>query len=258
MIALILLIPAGILLGILINYLADVLPYTRRFSAPLCGRCGERMGWGEYITRPICEHCHQPRRMRHWLLPVLGAILVSLFWFYPPVHIGFWIAVILLAYFTLVAITDIEYHAILDQVTVAGVIIGFGTGLARHIYIDQQAPLDALKETVLGGVAAFGAMLLMFYLGILFGRMIARRRGVVIEDGDALGFGDVYLTGILGLILGWPAVVAGLFAGIMIGGLVGVVYLLYGAIKKRPRGLTYLPYAPFLLLGAILILYPPW
>ncbi len=248
MIALLLLIPLGIALGIFINYLADVLPFTRRFSKPACGRCGAEMGLSEYLTSKGCRQCQQPRRLRHWLVPVLSAIVVIAFWFYPPVHVGYWWGILLLVYFTLVAITDMEYHAILNQVSAVGAVIGLAAGVARH----------GIWPTILGGASAFGAMLLLYYLGNLFGKWLMRRRGVEIEDGDALGFGDVYLTGILGLILGWPAITAGLFLGIVLGGLVGGLYLLYGAITKQSKAGTFLPYAPFLLLGAVILLYPPW
>ena len=38
------------------------------------------------------------------------------------------------------------------------------------------------------------------------------------EEDVALGFGDVHLSGILGLLLGWPGITGGLFVAIILGG----------------------------------------
>ncbi|WP_225847686.1 A24 family peptidase [Streptomyces sp. HPF1205] len=65
-----------------------------------------------------------------------------------------------------------------------------------------------------------------------------------------LGFGDVKLAPTLGLALGWygwPAVVAGTFAGLLLGALAGLVLVLSGRATRR----TPYSYGPFMLLGAL-------
>lgn len=62
-----------------------------------------------------------------------------------------------------------------------------------------------------------------------------------------LGFGDVRLSGLLGLLLGfvhWGALAVGLFAGIFSAGLVSVVLLV---ARRR----SHYPYGPYLLVGAL-------
>jgi leader peptidase (prepilin peptidase)/N-methyltransferase len=69
---------------------------------------------------------------------------------------------------------------------------------------------------------------------------------------SSLGRGDVRLSGLLALFLGWfgPAVVfAGLALGTVIGGVVGAVFLAWRGGRGR-----ILPYGPFLVLGAWLAL----
>jgi len=75
------------------------------------------------------------------------------------------------------------------------------------------------------------------------------------SDEVALGFGDVNLSGILGMLLGWPAIVVGLFFGILAGGVVSLVIILWMLISKKYRAFTAIPYAPFLILGAIFLIY---
>lgn len=62
-----------------------------------------------------------------------------------------------------------------------------------------------------------------------------------------LGFGDVRLSGLLGLALGlvsWGAVVVGMFSGILLAGITAVVLLV---VRRR----THYPYGPYLLIGAL-------
>ena len=62
------------------------------------------------------------------------------------------------------------------------------------------------------------------------------------------GFGDVKLAGLIGLILGFPVVLFGLLAGMVLGGLGAGWLLLSGRVRLR----TAIPYGPYLAGGAIL------
>jgi leader peptidase (prepilin peptidase)/N-methyltransferase len=68
---------------------------------------------------------------------------------------------------------------------------------------------------------------------------------------DGLGWGDVKLAAVLGLILGfagWPAVVAGVVMPHLINGPIALFLLVTG----RARGKRALPFGPALLAGALL------
>ena len=65
----------------------------------------------------------------------------------------------------------------------------------------------------------------------------------------AMGFGDIKLAGLLGLALGWvgwSAVVVGVFAGFVIGGIIAVALL---AARRVSRG-GGIPFGPAMLAGA--------
>jgi leader peptidase (prepilin peptidase)/N-methyltransferase len=77
--------------------------------------------------------------------------------------------------------------------------------------------------------------------------------GVSALSPAALGFGDVKLLGLLGLVLGWfgwGVLLAGVFLGLLAGGLVSVVLL----ATRRAGWRTALPFGPPLLVGAVLAL----
>lgn len=250
--AALLLIPFGLLLGAIIVYLADVLPYRRRFSPPVCAFCGTQMGWKDYASFRPCPECGKGRRARNWFVPLLSAVTVTALWYVDPrtmpIELPFWLAVLLLAFLVLVAIIDLEYHAVLTEMSVIGAGLGLAAGLMRNTW----------QETLAGGVAGFGIMLVLYLFGRLFGRWLAKRRGVTLEDTEALGFGDVNLGGIIGLIFGWPAVVAGLLVAIVLGGAAGLVLVLVNTLSRHYQVGTFIPYAPFLVLAAVILLYFPW
>jgi prepilin signal peptidase PulO-like enzyme (type II secretory pathway) len=79
-------------------------------------------------------------------------------------------------------------------------------------------------------------------------------RGETIDD-VALGFGDVNLSGVLGLILGFPGILLGLFIAIMVAGLVSLVFLVAMLLVRKYRLFMALPYGPFLVIGAVTLLY---
>lgn len=66
----------------------------------------------------------------------------------------------------------------------------------------------------------------------------------------SLGYGDVRLSGLLALCLGylgWAELVSGLYVGFLLGGLVS---LLLVAARRVSRG-THIPFGPFMMLGAV-------
>ncbi|HMD88773.1 MAG TPA: A24 family peptidase [Anaerolineaceae bacterium] len=241
-----LMIISGILVGLLANYLSDVLPQTRSLSHPVCQQCKQSFGITDYLLLRPCHHCGAKRSIRSWVVQMFYPLAFIYLTFFSPNRLGVWIGAGLLFYFGLVIIMDLEHRLILNPISMAGALIGVCTGFYMHGW----------ESTLLGGVAGFGIMWVLFLLGELYLRFLSKKRREVIEE-VALGFGDVNLGGVLGLILGWPGITAGLLFAILIGGLVSGGYLIYTMLNKHYRPNTAIPYAPFLILGAILLLYRP-
>jgi leader peptidase (prepilin peptidase)/N-methyltransferase len=71
-----------------------------------------------------------------------------------------------------------------------------------------------------------------------------------------IGWGDVKLSGVLGLYLGWLGVgplVAGLFLGYLLAALVGLVLLAARRATRRSQ----IPFGPFLLGGTLIAILLP-
>jgi len=134
---------------------------------------------------------HRPKRT--WVVEAVYIGISLWLWYHPPSRLGFAISLCLLVYFGIVTIIDIEHKLILNITSLVGAFLGFGVGVYLH----------GLVSTLLGGIAGFLAMLSLYLIGFGFMRIMGRWRGQKVEE-EALGFGDVNLCGIIGLILGGP------------------------------------------------------
>jgi leader peptidase (prepilin peptidase)/N-methyltransferase len=93
------------------------------------------------------------------------------------------------------------------------------------------------QPSIASGVMA-GAIGFVFFL-IVF---VINPRGI--------GIGDIKLAGLIGLVTGFPLVIVALLIGIVVGGLVAVVYLVL-RLKGRK---DVIPYGTFLGIGPIVTL----
>jgi leader peptidase (prepilin peptidase)/N-methyltransferase len=75
-----------------------------------------------------------------------------------------------------------------------------------------------------------------------------------------LGAGDVILSTIIGLMLGWPLIWFGILVGVLLGGAVSILLILWLVITRKYEKnalMVFIPYGPYLILSAFLILYFP-
>jgi leader peptidase (prepilin peptidase)/N-methyltransferase len=237
---------AGWFAGMLVNYLSDVLPVKRRLVPPFCTECIQPMGWRQYLIWPRrCGHCDKIRTRRTWIVELAYIAAALGIWLAPPERLGFILGMVWLLYFGIIIVIDIEHHVILHPMSLAGAVLGLATGSWLH----------GLFSTVIGGAVGFGTMLVFYWFGIWYVRAIARRKGSSIEEGDAFGFGDVNLSGVIGLLLGWPGIFAGLVFAVLFAGAFTLLYLAAMVISRRYQPNMALPYGPFLAASAIYLLF---
>lgn len=235
----------GWLVGMLVNYLSDILPIKRNFGAPICVACHDPVPITNYLLWPrSCPECWSRRSWRTWAVELFYVVATLWFWVNPPHLLSFWPGLLLLVFFGVVFVIDMEYRLILHPVSIFGAVLGLILGIFMR----------GLWMTLLGGAAGYGIMLGLYWFGDKFAQWLARRRGEVLTE-VALGFGDVNLAGILGLLLGWPGIVGGLLLTIIIGGVVSILYLILMVVLRRYHTFMAIPYGPFMVISAILLLY---
>jgi len=235
----------GWLSGAIVNYFSDVLPRRRHISRPFCLQCNSPQPSLNYLFWPRrCSNCGARRPLRTWIVEIIYICLSFYLALTPPNELVYLLSLLLLTYFGIVTVIDLEHRLILHPVSLVGALLGFAIGVGLH----------GLRSTLLGGAAGYGIMLLLYFLGIVFIRFITRWRAQEIDE-VALGFGDVNLGGVIGLILGWPGIIAGLLLAILLGGFTSLLYLLAMALRRKYRPDLVLPYGPFMVISTVWLLF---
>ncbi|HUF38804.1 MAG TPA: A24 family peptidase [Anaerolineales bacterium] len=237
----------GFLAGLLVNYLSDVLPYYRRPGPPICLHCGERQPPINYFLWPRrCPSCGRRRSIRSWIVELLFILLFT--WLAgaaePLPALSFWTGAAIWIFFGVVAVIDIELRLILHPVSLAGAVLALPLGAYLHGW----------RDALLGGAAGYAVLLALYGMGIVFIRLTRKLQK---DDEVALGYGDVNLAGILGLALGWPNILVGLMFSVLIAGVFSLVLILVTLLLRRYRAFMAIPYGPFLIAGAAILLFLP-
>lgn len=235
----------GWLTGLLVNYLSDVLPHKRRLVYPFCLKCDSPQPPINYFIHPrYCNNCNIRRPVRTYLVEIIMILASMYLWISTHSIQGWAVSLVVLMYFCLVIVIDFEHRLIMHWVSLGGAIIGLGFGSWQH----------GFWNTLRGGGSGFLAMLVLYLLGYFLLRIVNRLGGKIEED-EALGFGDVNLSGVIGLMLGWPGITVGLALSILLFAGIGGVYIILMIIARRYKLGLALPFGPFIAGSAIILLF---
>jgi leader peptidase (prepilin peptidase)/N-methyltransferase len=231
----------GLAAGSFANVLIYRLPAGFRLTLPrrsVCTGCFRRLAWYENIPllsylvlRGRCKGCKSPIGLRH---PVVELLVASLFiavharWGFTVEAGGRAVFCMLLVAATFI---DLEHRIIPDEISLGGLALGLLLGVVDHEV--------TFLSRILGAAAGAGGFWLIAWL---YAKATGR---------DGLGFGDVKLLGTIGAFLG-PA---GVFGTVMVSSVTGAVVGLALIGFRRGSLRTAVPYGPFLVLGALLMLF---
>ena len=141
--------------------------------------------------------------------------------------------------FIVIAFIDYYHYIIPDSLSLVLVITGLALALVNPFLSGSGIfrVLHALGAGTLGSLC----MLIAGYIGSK------------IMKKDALGGGDIKLMFALGIVLGYVGSFMMVFIASLLGSVVGLSLM---AIKKLTRG-QYIPFGPFLIIGAYIVLIYP-
>jgi prepilin signal peptidase PulO-like enzyme (type II secretory pathway) len=133
----------GWLCGVLVNYLADVLPLRRKLTRPFCIQCDTTQPWVNYLLWPRrCSICGHRRGIRVWIIEGIFIIASLLIFLHPPYKVGYPLGMVVLVYFGVAVLIDMEYRLIMHPVSIFGALLGLVVGTLRV----------GLLNSVIGGV----------------------------------------------------------------------------------------------------------
>ena len=250
----------GWLAGLFINYVSDVLPLTRRFSQPVCPECQTPYSWADYVLLRACRNCGKSRSLRTWLVQILATAAFVYFWMFPSRALGIPLGMLVIVYFGIITVIDLEHRLILHPTSLVGAVLGLVAGSYIHSRINHSIVIG-VEKSLLGGLFGFGVMFLLYQFGTLIARLRARKMqaaGQTEDDEEALGGGDVYLAGVLGLMLGWPFIWDAILLGVLLGGLISFLFILALLLRRRYSSdalMTFIPYGPYFIIGAFYKLF---
>lgn len=243
------------LLGLGVGSFLNVLVLRLNTGMTLQGRskcftCLKKLEWYDLIpllsfvsVRGHCRYCGSKISIQYPVVELAsGLLFFSVGYLIPPVNfqgsydvmmilrdlITFTFFAILIA----ISVYDIRHKIIPDELSLAllGAALLFEGSVLYSFWNRGQLFSD------LG--AAMGAFL--FFAGLWF-----------LSKGKWMGFGDAKIAFSLGLFLGYPEVIWGIFFAFWIGAIFGVSML---ALKFYTRK-TEVPFAPFLALGSYLAFF---
>lgn len=219
---------AGAAVGSFLNVCIDRLPAGRSIIRPpsFCDSCQRRIPRRELIPllsflwlRRRCSHCGASIPWRvFWVEAVTGVSFALLYW-----HFGLTaelaVALFYFSIFIVIFVIDIDHQLILNRIVYPAAAIA--------LIIDIFMPEPGFLNGLLGGGVGLAVLLVP---------------ALVFRGG--MGWGDVKMAGLIGLVVGFPQVLVAVVGGVIVGGLVAVILLLF-RIKGRKDAI---PFGPFLSL----------
>jgi leader peptidase (prepilin peptidase)/N-methyltransferase len=226
----------GLVVGGVINLLADVLPDRRKpITTPNCPACGQprsaiqSLAVIAYLTgKRVCPSCGRPIAIRNVIVELGTAALFALLYSTYFDLVKLVLASFFTAVLVLVTVTDLEHRLIPNRAILPAIVIA---ALVSPLWFGPGWWL-----ALVGGAIGYG----FFWLAVQLGdRFIGR---------GAMGWGDVKLAAFVGLITGFPGIVTALVLTIIAGGVISLVLLLTRIVNLRSG----IPYGPFICVGGFL------
>ena len=230
----------GALIGSFLNVCIYRLPLGKSIVWPgsHCPSCGKAIEF--YDNIPVlsylwligrCRACRERISIRYPFVEAINAAgYLAILWTFGPT----WTTVLYALLFSallVVAGTDLTHKIIPNVVTLPGIVLGL-LGAATVL------PVGLLNSLL--GVAIGGGILwaLAWASPYLFGK-------------EGMGGGDIKLLAMIGAFLGWKPALLTIMIGSLTGSIIGISLIALRLMKRD----EYIPFGPFLVLGALLSMF---
>ncbi|MFD1736026.1 prepilin peptidase [Bacillus salitolerans] len=226
----------GIILGSFFNVVGLRIPKNESIITPRshCTSCQRTLTTLELIPvfsylflRGKCKTCGTKVSPLYPIMELLTGVLflLSALWFgFTPELI---VALCFISLLIIITVSDIAYMLIPNKI----LLFFLPVLIMLRIFI----PLDPWWDPLAGAFTGFGLLLLI----------------AIVTKGNGMGFGDVKLFFVIGIVLGVQNVLLTFFLASLLGAVIGGIALLAKVIKRKQP----IPFGPFIALGAIISYY---
>lgn len=229
-----------------------------------CSACKTPIRWYDNIPilsyvwlRGRCRACGKGFSPRYLLVEALTGLLFGVAWWFTLGTGGmldgsvelralrFVIDAAFVLCMVVIAFIDLDTKLILNRITIPAIPLFYAASLA----LPERRWWDGLVGAAIG-----------YGVPWLIGEIYYRVRKV-----EGLGLGDGMLLAVVGALMGWRGVIAGLFGGSVVGSILGITAILVARSRAEPADgepplmRTELPFGPFLATAAVFYLFAePW
>ena len=225
----------GAAVGSFLNVCIDRLPNNRSIVFPpsRCAACQKHLSATDLIPilsylwlRGRCRYCRAaiPKRIL-WVEISTTALFPVLYWCY-GLSTELAVAVFYFCLFLVILVIDLEHHLILNKIVYPGAVIA----IIFSIFLSSLDVVPGIASAAGGSGIGLGIFLL-----------------IVLLSRGGMGWGDVKMAALIGLVLGYPLVFVALLLAVISGGLIAVILLMV-RVKGRKQSIAF---GPFLSLGAM-------
>ncbi|HPI66968.1 MAG TPA: prepilin peptidase [bacterium] len=240
------------------SFLNVVIERTREkkeiiFARSSCPKCQKKIKWYDniplisfFLLAGRCRFCHQKIAWQYFFVELVTGILFLINFGVGWSRIGeinFDLLInlingwVIISFLVIIFLYDLKYYLILDRFIWPAVI---------SVVFFQFFLVKQNQGSMINGGQDFLVHLLC---GIIIGSFFALQ--YFLTSGRGVGGGDMRMGFLMGLILGWPLSLAGLFLAYIIGLLIAVPLLM---TKKKGWG-SVLPMGTFLSLATLIVFW---
>ncbi len=220
--------------------------------------CIYRLPRGESVVWPPshCPACARPIAWYH-NIPLLGFVVLlgrcracraPISWRYPLVEVAN-----ALGYVLLVGSFGVSWTSAFYGVLLSALIVVTGTDLSHRI-IPNVITYPGIGLGLIGSLVVLPVGIVNSLLGVLVGGGLLwflAWLSPYIFGKEGMGGGDIKLIAMVGAFLGWKSVLLTILIGSFVGSIVGGGLIAMNRLTRR----EYIPFGPFLALGAVLSLF---
>lgn len=204
------------------------------FPGSHCVNCNHRLAWYELIPvfsyvflRGKCKKCKIHISLQYPLIEILTGILFAISYYLYGLSYETLISIVVVSVVIITFISDCKFMVILDEVLIIG-------SLLLALFFFLTGGVDLLIRCIIRGIILFIIMLSIKLIGDKAFKQ------------ESLGWGDVKLSFLVGMVLGIKLGVIYIF----IGAFLALPYAIYVTLRKK-EGM--IPFGPFLVTSLLLI-----
>ncbi|MFH0792071.1 MAG: prepilin peptidase [bacterium] len=222
------------------------------FERSHCVNCGKTIRWYDLIPlfsfinlRGKCRDCQKPISIEYPLIEAITAVLYVAIIYLNRFAIGNlsgWASIIyqmlLLVFLETIFIFDLKHLLISFNAVIGATVLTIAFKIASLLLDKGSATalgISLIANTVLATIAVAGFLWLLAF----------------ISKEKWMGWGDVQVGLLMGVILGYPNALIALFIAFVVGAIIGLALII--AKGKSPKAMV--PFAPFLIVGTVVAFY---